>query len=44
MVLAGIGRGDTQTDIEWLSKKLVNLRIFEDTAGKMNLSVTDIGG
>ena len=44
MVLAGIGRGDTESDIEWMSKKLVNLRIFEDSAGKMNLSVLDICG
>ncbi|HAK46094.1 MAG TPA: D-tyrosyl-tRNA(Tyr) deacylase [Spirochaeta sp.] len=44
MVLAGIGRDDTEADIEWFSKKLINLRIFEDDEGKMNLSVQDIGG
>ncbi len=44
MVLAGIGRDDSDDDIDWLSKKLVNLRIFEDDEGKMNLSVLDIGG
>ena len=44
MVLAGIARDDTETDIDWLVRKLVNLRIFEDEAGKMNLSVTDIKG
>ena len=44
MVLAGIAKGDNQGDIDWLAKKLVNLRIFEDEEGKMNLSVQDIGG
>lgn len=44
MVLAGIGRDDTEADLQWLSKKLINLRIFEDDAGKMNLSVQDIDG
>ena len=44
MVLAGIGRDDTREDVKRLSKKLVNLRIFEDDAGKMNLSVQDIDG
>ena len=44
MVLAGIGHDDSEADIEWISRKLVNLRIFEDNEGKMNLSVTDIGG
>ncbi len=44
MVLAGIGRNDSEEDLKWISKKLVNLRIFEDAAGKMNLSVQDIAG
>ncbi len=44
MVLAGIGRGDTIEDTEWISRKLINLRIFEDEHGKMNLSVSDIEG
>ena len=44
MVLAGIAKGDTQNDIDWLTRKLVNLRIFEDEGGKMNLSVQDIDG
>lgn len=44
MVLVGIGYDDTAEDIEWLTKKLVQLRIFDDEAGVMNLSVEDIGG
>lgn len=44
MVLAGVGREDSESDIEWMAKKLVNLRIFQDEEGKMNLSVQDIGG
>ena len=44
LVLIGIEDADGQEDIEWLSGKIVNLRIFNDTAGVMNLSVKDIGG
>ncbi|MBI9108297.1 MAG: D-tyrosyl-tRNA(Tyr) deacylase [Spirochaetales bacterium] len=44
MVLAGIGREDTAADVEWMARKLINLRIFEDDEGKMNLSVKDIDG
>ena len=44
MVLVGVGYDDTAEDIGWLTKKLVQLRIFDDEAGVMNLSVTDIGG
>ena len=44
LVLIGIEESDNETDIEWLSKKIVQLRIFEDSQGIMNLSVTDIGG
>jgi D-tyrosyl-tRNA(Tyr) deacylase len=44
LVLIGICKSDSITDIPWLAKKLVELRIFEDNAGKMNLSVQDIQG
>ncbi|HCZ37300.1 MAG TPA: D-tyrosyl-tRNA(Tyr) deacylase [Cytophagales bacterium] len=44
LVLVGIEDADTQEDIDWLSAKLVNLRIFEDEQGIMNVSVKDVGG
>lgn len=44
LVLLGIGSNDNEEDIQWLVKKLVALRIFDDRAGVMNLSVTDIKG
>ena len=44
LVLMGIGDGDTDEDIEWLSSKIVNLRIFNDEKGVMNISVKDIAG
>jgi len=44
MVLVGIGKDDTDADIKWMTHKLLNLRIFEDADGKMNLSVKDIDG
>lgn len=44
LVLVGIEDADGQEDIEWLSAKIVNLRIFEDDHGVMNVSVKDIGG
>ena len=44
MVLLGIEPDDGPDDIEWLSGKLLRLRIFDDVAGVMNLSVTDIAG
>lgn len=44
LVLVGIEDRDTQEDIEWLAKKIANLRIFDDENGVMNRSVIDIGG
>lgn len=44
MVLLGIEEADNQSDLDWLTKKLLDLRIFSDDAGKMNLSLRDIGG
>ncbi|MDH6342972.1 D-tyrosyl-tRNA(Tyr) deacylase [Parabacteroides sp. PFB2-12] len=44
LVLIGIEDRDSQEDIEWLTKKIANLRIFDDEAGVMNRSVMDIDG
>ena len=44
LVLVGIEDADTNDDIEWLSGKIVNLRIFDDAAGVMNESIKDKNG
>ena len=44
LVLLGVERGDEEQDADRLARKIVELRIFEDQAGKMNLSVQEIGG
>lgn len=44
LVLMGIEDADTLDDIQWLSSKIVNLRIFDDAEGVMNESVKDING
>ena len=43
-VLLGVARGDGEEDARSLAEKVASLRIFEDPAGKMNLSVRDVGG
>lgn len=44
LILLGIGEDDTEEDIEWLVKKVVNLRVFDDEQGVMNKSILDING
>lgn len=44
MVLLGIEEADSQEDIDWLSRKIVNMRIFPDEAGVMNKSLLDVDG
>ena len=44
MVLLGIQNEDTLEDIQWVSNKLVQMRIFDDAEGVMNLSVQEMGG
>lgn len=44
VVLVGVGYDEGREDVEWLAKKLVQLRIFDDEAGVMNRSVQDIEG
>ena len=44
MVLLGITHTDTHEDIEWLSKKIVGMRIFSDEEGKMNLDLESVNG
>ncbi len=43
-ILIGVKNGDTQVEAKWLANKAANLRVFEDEAGKMNLSLLDIKG
>lgn len=44
LVLIGVEESDTDEDISWLTKKIVNLRIFDDENGVMNKSVIDVNG
>jgi D-tyrosyl-tRNA(Tyr) deacylase len=44
LVLLGVSRGDNPESAAYLAEKIVNLRIFSDPAGKMNLSLLDVGG
>ncbi|MCM3746673.1 D-aminoacyl-tRNA deacylase [Paenibacillus pasadenensis] len=44
MLLVGLTHEDSEADIRWMADKIAGLRIFEDEAGKMNLSVREAGG
>jgi D-tyrosyl-tRNA(Tyr) deacylase len=44
LVLLGVSQDDTEADANYLADKIIGLRVFEDAEGKMNLSITDIGG
>lgn len=44
LVLLGVGHDDTEVEARWLADKIAGLRVFEDDAGQMNLSLDDVGG
>lgn len=44
LVLLGITHEDGEAEARWLARKIAGLRVFEDAAGKMNLSLADVGG
>lgn len=44
LLLVGVGPEDTKEDLDYAVRKIINMRIFSDEDGKMNLSVKDIGG
>ncbi len=44
LILLGVEQVDDETDIDWLVKKIIGMRIFEDEEGKMNLSILETGG
>lgn len=44
LLLLGVEKGDSEKEADWLAEKIINLRIFEDEAGKMNRSLKDVGG
>lgn len=44
MILVGIEEADTQKDADWLCKKIIGLRVFDDEQGVMNRSILDVGG
>ena len=44
MILLGIEEADNTEDIDWLSKKIIDLRVFSDVEGKMNLDIKEVDG
>jgi len=44
LVLLGVARGDAATDAEYLARRVIGLRVFDDETGKMNLAVKDVDG
>lgn len=44
LILLGVGRADGAKEVEWMAEKVLNLRIFDDDQGAMNLSVQDVSG
>lgn len=44
VALVGVGHGDGEAQAHWLAQKVAGLRVFEDSAGKFNLSIRDVGG
>lgn len=44
MLLVGVTHGDTKADADWIAKKVAGMRVFEDSEGKMNLALKDVGG
>lgn len=44
LVLLGVESGDTEKDFEYIKKKIINLRVFEDEKGKMNLNIKQVNG
>lgn len=44
LVLLGVAQADIETDADYLAEKIAGLRVFEDSDGKMNLAVADVGG
>lgn len=44
LVLVGVEDADNEEDVEWLSGKICNLRVFDDEQGVMNFSIKDVGG
>ncbi len=44
LVYAGVGKGDTEADLEYIASKILALRVFEDEGGRMNLDILQAGG